>query len=702
MKTKFVMLGVLVAVVGYAWAGCPVQKGDTFAFLGDSITQSGQLRRVGYVNLVVDAFAEAGTPVRAIRAGVGGNTSPSMSDRLNGILAEKPRFLTLLCGINDVWHQDVGGGVKLEDFKRFITSILDRCEKAGCEAIVLTCTPFEEKEGEASAHNVKLAPYNAYLRETAKARGLRLADLNGVLWAMRKADPAAKITKDGVHMRTGGGGDIAMARTILQTLDYDAAKLAALEKRWGALDDLNLGEKKFNEPGVQPHPAKLTTSQTTGVLIDARTKVSVNGFADAVRDEFALWFGLTPTVEYAAADAAPTNREAYAVSAKDSRITIAAADAAGARYAVRTLFQLSVPRRGVRTTNESLIPECELEDSPALAWRGTHFCWFPENTETELTRALYLSALFKFNYVVIESWGAFRSAKHPWYGWAHGQMTPEAVRRMAALAKRLGVTLVPQLNVYGHASLCRRDSGKHAALDFHPEYAPLFEPDSGWNWCLTNPETFAVQAELADELWELFGKPDCFHIGCDEAEPFKCPDCRAKGDAALFAKVVRFHADRFAARKVKVLMWHDMLLAKGDARWKGFYANGWTSTQDLAAKLPKNVVVCDWFYGDKKEAYPTLDHFKSLGLEVVTCGWKSYSGDLEQGKYAREHGLFGFLGTTWAGNRRDIGVAAAAAWGTKVSPASLQDNWRRCGQLAGITDYRETGFYRHQVSGQGE
>ena len=474
-----------------------------------------------------------------------------------------------------------------------------------------------------------------------------------------------------------------------------------------AVMGLSLGaaaEFDFGAPGVQPNPVKLETSRTEVVALDARTRVEVNGFDEAIRAEFALWFGVTPEVGLLSAparrDASGTVKkpEGYSISAKDGRIRIVAADAAGARYAVRTLFQLSVPRRGVRTTSGFLIPECEVEDAPALGWRGTHFCWFPENSEFDLTRALYLSALFKFNYVIIENWGAFRSERHPWYGWPQGQMTPDAVRRLAATAKKLGVTLVPQLNVYGHASLCRRDSGKHAALDLHPEYAPLFEPDSGWNWCLTNPETYTVQAELADELWELFGKPDCFHIGCDEAEPFKCPACRAKGDAALFEKVVRFHADRFAARGVKVMMWHDMLLEKGDARWRGFYANGTKETAALAARLPENVIVCDWFYDGKRASYPTLDYFRSLGRPVITCGWKDSAGTLAQGAYVREHGLFGFLATTWAGNRRDIGVAAAAAWGTTVSAtASLQSNWRRCGQLAGMKDYLETGFEKNQL-----
>ena len=469
----------------------------------------------------------------------------------------------------------------------------------------------------------------------------------------------------------------------------------------------------FGTVGVQPLPLKLDASRTTAVVLDATTKVEANDFADVLRDEFVLWFGITPVVEAATPQGEqpsearqpkattpplPQKEESYTLSAKNGKLRIVAADAAGAKYAVRTLFQLSVPKRGVLKTDGFLIPECEVEDCPALTWRGVHLCWFPERSEFEMTRAVYLAALFKFNYVVLESWGVFRSEKHPWYGWPNGTMTPDAVRRIAAVAKKLGLTLVPQLNVYGHASLCRRDSGKHAALDLHPEYAPLFEPAGGWNWCLTNPETFRVQAELADELWELCDKPPYFHIGCDEAEKAKCPECRAVGDAELFNRVVSFHADRFAARGVKMMMWHDMLIKKGDERWKGFSANGSDGTAEFAERLPKNVIVCDWFYGKAQERYPTIEHFQFLGLDVMTCAWKDSAGTLAQGKYAREHKLFGFLGTTWASPMRDIGVAAAAAWGSKVSAtASLQDNWRKCGQLAGMKDYNEAGFMGKQV-----
>ena len=93
------------------------------------------------------------------------------------------------------------------------------------------------------------------------------------------------------------------------------------------------------------------------------------------------------------------------------------------------------------------------------------------------------------------------------------------------LGKDLGITLIPQINVYGHASSARSCTLKHAILDLQPQYEPLFEP-GGWNWCLTNPETQRVLRELIEEMLGDFDHPPYFHLGCDEAQPPSCPDCR--------------------------------------------------------------------------------------------------------------------------------------------------------------------------------
>ena len=66
-----------------------------------------------------------------------------------------------------------------------------------------------------------------------------------------------------------------------------------------AVIGLSLGaaaEFDFGAPGVQPNPVKLETSRTEVVALDARTRVEVNGFDEAIRAEFALWFGVTPEV----------------------------------------------------------------------------------------------------------------------------------------------------------------------------------------------------------------------------------------------------------------------------------------------------------------------------------------------------------------------------------------------------------------------
>ena len=109
------VLGFAVAAATCAFGELMVKEGDTLAFLGDSITQFGQQKPDGYVNLTIRALAEAGVEVKAVKAGISGHKSDNMLARLNrDVLSKKPRWMTLSCGVNDVWHQDSGKGVLIE------------------------------------------------------------------------------------------------------------------------------------------------------------------------------------------------------------------------------------------------------------------------------------------------------------------------------------------------------------------------------------------------------------------------------------------------------------------------------------------------------------------------------------------------------------------------------------------------------------
>lgn len=209
--------------------GLLVKDGDTVAFLGDSITYWGQVNNFGYVNLVLRGLEAEGVKVTPIKAGIGGHKSDDMLKRLNrDVLAKKPRWMTLSCGVNDVWHQDRDKGVLLEDYKRNMTEILDTCAASNCTVIVLTATMFESAAPETDKHNVKLAPYNEWLRAEAARRGLPLADLNAAMWAAYREDPSRKLTGDGVHMAPAG--DLLMARGVLTAMGVAPARFAEIEK----------------------------------------------------------------------------------------------------------------------------------------------------------------------------------------------------------------------------------------------------------------------------------------------------------------------------------------------------------------------------------------------------------------------------------------------------------------------------------------
>ena len=229
MTMKKTVLFAACAVATCAFGELMVKEGDTLAFLGDSITQFGQQNPDGYVNLTIRALAEAGAEVKVVKAGISGHKSDNMLARLNrDVLSKRPRWMTLSCGVNDVWHQDNGKGVLLEDYKRNIAKILDTCAASNCTVIVLTSTMFEKPQMEKDPHNVKLAPYNAYLVSEAKRRRLPLADLNARMWRAHAADPKVRLTRDGVHMAPAG--DKLMASGVLSAMGLEDAKIAAMEK----------------------------------------------------------------------------------------------------------------------------------------------------------------------------------------------------------------------------------------------------------------------------------------------------------------------------------------------------------------------------------------------------------------------------------------------------------------------------------------
>ena len=208
-----------------------VKNGEKIAFLGDSITAAGR-RPGGYCQLVLAALKDQGIEAKPVFAGISGHKSNQMLARLErDVLKHKPDWMTLSCGVNDVWHGK--RGVDLASYKKNIAEIVDKAQAAGVKVILLTSTMIREDQG--NDLNQKLLPYNEFIKVLAKEKKCLLADLNADMQAALKAFPAdapkgKQLTSDGVHMNKAG--NIMIARGVAEAFGLTNQQLDQSEKNW--------------------------------------------------------------------------------------------------------------------------------------------------------------------------------------------------------------------------------------------------------------------------------------------------------------------------------------------------------------------------------------------------------------------------------------------------------------------------------------
>ena len=207
-----------------------VKEGQKIAFMGDSITQAGAGPK-GYVTLIIKGLEAAGVKTTAIPAGISGHKSNNMLERLDrDALSKKPDWMTLSCGVNDVWHG--ANGVPLDQYKINITKIVDQCQTAGVKVMILTSTMIGEDQP--NPNNQKLVAYNDFLKELAKEKKCLLADLNADMQAIITKAGAEKkgniLTGDGVHMNPAG--DQMMALGVLKAFGLSDEQIEKAKASW--------------------------------------------------------------------------------------------------------------------------------------------------------------------------------------------------------------------------------------------------------------------------------------------------------------------------------------------------------------------------------------------------------------------------------------------------------------------------------------
>ncbi|MEJ7839003.1 MAG: SGNH/GDSL hydrolase family protein [Thermomicrobiales bacterium] len=113
------------------------ERGQKVVFIGDSITDAGRrtdplVNGTGYFNLVrsfvLARYPELGLEI--VNRGIGGDTVRHLEARWAAdVIAEKPDWLSVKIGINDVWRtfdREGEGAVGIEDYESIYRTLLTR------------------------------------------------------------------------------------------------------------------------------------------------------------------------------------------------------------------------------------------------------------------------------------------------------------------------------------------------------------------------------------------------------------------------------------------------------------------------------------------------------------------------------------------------------------------------------------------------
>lgn len=227
---------ILLAAAGILLSGSvqalepEIKPGVSIAFMGDSISDMG-FWDSGYCKLVIYGLQANGIKIKGIHAGVCNQSSRQMIKRIDSVIRRKPQVLTLNSGVNDI-----GQRVPLAEYKRNMTTMVERAQKAGIIVYIVTASLVREDLNNET--NRRMLPYNAFLRELAKSHKCKLAEVNIPMRAARRALEAKypkmknklMVTKDGLHMSIRG--DMIMAKAVLKAFGLNDQQMKIAEKAW--------------------------------------------------------------------------------------------------------------------------------------------------------------------------------------------------------------------------------------------------------------------------------------------------------------------------------------------------------------------------------------------------------------------------------------------------------------------------------------
>lgn len=212
-------------------------------------------------------------------------------------------------------------------------------------------------------------------------------------------------------------------------------------------------------------------------------------------------------------------------------------------------------------------------------------------------------------------------------------LSKEDVKKIVTACLNNNIRVIPQINLLGHQSWASHTTN---LLRKYPEFdeTPEVKMPATYKWpnadslycksyCPLHPKVHGVVFALVDEICDAF-EATAFHAGMDEVFYIgsnKCPRCKGKDKAKLFADEVSRIRNHLAGSKRELWIWGDRLL-DGITTGLGMWEASQNNTHQAIDMIPKEVVICDWHY---ERADKTAVYFALKGFNVITCPWRNPS-----------------------------------------------------------------------------
>ncbi|MFZ9936662.1 MAG: SGNH/GDSL hydrolase family protein [Luteolibacter sp.] len=195
-----------------------LKKGAVILFQGDSITDAGRKKEVteanqpkglgtGYAAMIAGQIllAHGGHELKCHNRGISGNKIPDLAARWDqDVIALKPDVLSIMIGVNDLWHTFAFGNkykATIDDYETGYRALIERTLKKLPGVRIVICEPFTTRT---SDEFKPLAQFRAVSKKLAEEKQLTFVPFQSMFDEAVKSAPAEFWLTDGIHPSTSG------------------------------------------------------------------------------------------------------------------------------------------------------------------------------------------------------------------------------------------------------------------------------------------------------------------------------------------------------------------------------------------------------------------------------------------------------------------------------------------------------------------